>query len=159
MRLWRIVPRSSSSNLRKIISHLLDTTWIRSNVPKLTNASLVSILSKLTGIFSDVQNVQSGVKSSSVLPSWWVILLPTVTHSSVSPSYHSKIPLQGILGALSNQHFQMNPNNREPVFCILVNSQNKIGWQHLLKGRFSKQWTQIQGRHILDDPELDHEKQ
>jgi hypothetical protein len=60
------------------------------------------------------------------------------------------ILLQGIRGALSNQHFQMNPNNREPIFRALVNSQNKIGWQHILKGRFSKQWTQIQGRHILD---------
>jgi hypothetical protein len=42
---------------------------------------------------------------------------------------------------------------------MLVNSQNKLGWQHLLKGRFSKQWTKIQGRHILEDPELDQEKQ
>jgi hypothetical protein len=53
----------------------------------------------------------------------------------------------------------MNPNNRKPVFCMLVNSQNKVGWQHLLKGCFSKQWTKIQGRHILEDPELDQEKQ
>jgi hypothetical protein len=53
----------------------------------------------------------------------------------------------------------MNPNNREPIFRALVNSQNKIGWQHLLKGRFSKQWTQIQGRHIMDDPDIDPEKQ
>jgi hypothetical protein len=52
--------------------------------------------------------------------------------------------IQGIAGALSNQHFQMNPNNRKHVFCMLVNSQNKIGWQHLLKGRFSKQWTRVQ---------------
>jgi hypothetical protein len=53
----------------------------------------------------------------------------------------------------------MNPNNREPVFPMLVNSQNTIGWQHLLKGRFSKQWTNIQGRrHILEDPELDHQE-
>jgi hypothetical protein len=46
------------------------------------------------------------------------------------------------------------------MFHMLVNSQNKIGWQHLLKGHFSKQWTKIQGRHILlEDPELDQEKQ
>jgi hypothetical protein len=69
------------------------------------------------------------------------------------------ILIQGIRGALANQHFQMNPNNREPVFRALVNSQNKIGWQHLLKGRFSNQWTIIQGRHILDDPEIDQQKQ
>jgi hypothetical protein len=54
----------------------------------------------------------------------------------------------------------MNPNNCEPVFRMLVNSQNKIGWQHLLKGCFSKQWTKIQGRHILEDTlELDQEKE
>ena len=54
----------------------------------------------------------------------------------------------------------MNPNNREPIFRALVNSQNSIvGWQHLLKGRFSNHWTQIQGRHILDDLERDQEKQ
>ena len=40
----------------------------------------------------------------------------------------------------------MNPNNREPVFRALINSQNN-------------QWTQIQGRHILDKPEIDQEKQ
>jgi hypothetical protein len=69
------------------------------------------------------------------------------------------ILLQGIRGALANQHFQMNPNNREPLFRTLVNAQNKIGWQHLLKGRFSKHWTQIQDRHIMDEPDIDHEKQ
>jgi hypothetical protein len=53
----------------------------------------------------------------------------------------------------------MNPNNREPIFRALVTSQNKIGWQHILKGRFSKQWTQIQGRHILDKPDIDSQKQ
>jgi hypothetical protein len=67
--------------------------------------------------------------------------------------------IQGVQGSLSNQHFQMNHNNNEPIFCMLINSQNKIGWQHLLKGRFSKQWTTIQGRHILEDLELDQEKQ
>jgi hypothetical protein len=53
----------------------------------------------------------------------------------------------------------MNPNNCEPVFRKLVNSQIKIGWQHLLKGGSSKQWTKVQERHILEDPELDQEKQ
>jgi hypothetical protein len=53
----------------------------------------------------------------------------------------------------------MNPNNRKNVFRMLVNSQNKISWQHLFKGCSSKQWTKIQGRHILEDPELDQEKQ
>ena len=69
------------------------------------------------------------------------------------------IMLQGIRGALSNQRFQMNSNNREPSFCMLVNSQNRIGWQHMLKGRFSHHWTQIQGRHIFEDPTLNSEKQ
>jgi hypothetical protein len=69
--------------------------------------------------------------------------------------------IQGIQGALFKQeHSQTTPNStREPVVHMLVSSKNKISWHHLLKGRFSKQWTQIQGRHILEDPELDHEKQ
>jgi hypothetical protein len=49
----------------------------------------------------------------------------------------------------------MNPNNRKNVFRMLVNSKNKIGWQHLLKGCFSKQCAKIQERQILEDPELD----
>jgi hypothetical protein len=69
------------------------------------------------------------------------------------------ILLQGVRGALSNHRFQMNPNNREPLFRALVNSQNKIGWHQLLKGRFSKQWTQIQDQHLLDDIDIDNEKQ
>ena len=62
--------------------------------------------------------------------------------------------IQGVRGALANPQFQVNPN-----FRALVNSQNNIGWQHLLKGCFSNQWIQIQGRHILDRPEIDQEKQ
>ena len=69
------------------------------------------------------------------------------------------ILIQGVREARANPNFEMNPNNREPVFRALVNSQNRIGWQHLIKGRFSKQWTQIQGRHILDESEIDQEKQ
>ena len=56
------------------------------------------------------------------------------------------ILLQEIRGALANPQFQRNLNKREPIFRALVNSQNKIGWQHLFKGRFSSQWTQIQPR-------------
>jgi hypothetical protein len=67
--------------------------------------------------------------------------------------------IQGIRGALSNPLYQMNPNNREPRFRMLVNAQNRIGWQHILKGRFSHHWTQTQGRHIIDDPALDASKQ
>ena len=37
---------------------------------------------------------------------------------------------------------------------VLCNSQNKIGWQHLLKGPFSNQWTQIQGQRILRTQKL-----
>ena len=53
----------------------------------------------------------------------------------------------------------MDPNNRKPIFQTLVNSQNSIGWQHLLMGRFSNHWIQIQGQPILDDAEKDQEKQ
>ena len=74
--------------------------------------------------------------------------------------YLALILIQGIGGVLSNQHFQMNSNNSEPIFPpLLVNCQNKIGWQRLLKRRFGNHWTQIQGLHILDDPELDLENE
>jgi hypothetical protein len=69
------------------------------------------------------------------------------------------ILLHGICGALSDHCFQMNPNNREPLFRALVNSQNKIGWHQLLKGRCSKQWTQIQDQHLLDDTDINNKKQ
>jgi hypothetical protein len=59
------------------------------------------------------------------------------------------ILLQGTRGALSNQHFQINSNNREPAFCMLVKSQDRIGWQHILKGCFSHHWTQIQAQSLL----------
>jgi hypothetical protein len=39
-----------------------------------------------------------------------------------------------------------------------VATQNQIGWQHLLKGRFSKHWTAYQQQHIYDDPDLDDAK-
>jgi hypothetical protein len=85
----------------------------------------------------------------------WLMLWPTITQLDLA-----LILLQGIRGALSNQHFQINPNNRKPAFCMLVNSQNTIGWQHPLKGSFSKQRTQIQGSRILEDPQLlDQEKE
>jgi hypothetical protein len=38
--------------------------------------------------------------------------------------------------------------NREASFELLVSSQNDIGWSHLLRGRFSHHWGQIQQDHI-----------
>jgi hypothetical protein len=52
------------------------------------------------------------------------------------------ISIQGTRVALSNQRFQMDPNNPEPILrAPPVNSQNKVGWQNLPKARFSKQGT------------------
>jgi hypothetical protein len=93
---------------------------------------------------------------------WRAEMLRTLGESLITNHAQPDIALlllQGIRGALSNHHFQMNPNNREPLFRALVNSQNKIGWHQLLKGRFSKQWTQIQDQHPLDDTDIDNEKQ
>jgi hypothetical protein len=46
------------------------------------------------------------------------------------------ILLQGVRVALNDPSYQMNIATREPRFQYLVNAQNKIGWQHLLQGRF-----------------------
>jgi hypothetical protein len=65
-------------------------------------------------MFSAVPNVCCGVKSF-FLP--WVT---TLTNIHREPNLALML-IQGIQGALSNQHFQMNPNNDEPIFCMLVN--------------------------------------
>jgi hypothetical protein len=93
---------------------------------------------------------------------WRAEMLRTLGESLITNHTQPDIALillQGIRGALSNHRFQMNPNNREPLFRALVNSQNKIGWHQLLKGRFSKQWTQIQDQHLLADIDIDNAKQ
>jgi hypothetical protein len=83
--LWRTVPRSSLSNLRMIVSLLVDAC-IRSNALKLTDAQPVSTLSKPAGIFSAAPNIHSGMKSFSTP---WVIVLSAITHSSISLSSYS----------------------------------------------------------------------
>jgi hypothetical protein len=78
----------------------------------------------------------------------------TLSYNHTQPDL-TLILLQGIRGALSNPTFQMSAANREPQFVSLVNAQNKIGWQHILKGRFSNRWLQIQQLHIRTDPDID----
>jgi hypothetical protein len=59
---------------------------------------------------------------------WWEELLRTLGDLLAINKIQldlALILLQGIRGALSNQHFQMNPNNREPSFRTLVKAQNK----------------------------------
>jgi hypothetical protein len=51
----------------------------------------------------------------------------------------------------------MNANDSEPSFVSQL-PQNQVGWQRILKGRSSHHWIQIQGRHVLDNPELSSEK-
>ncbi len=48
----------------------------------------------------------------------------TLANNHTQPNLALMLLIQGIQGALSNQHFQqMNPNNRKKVFGMLVNSQ------------------------------------
>ena len=55
----------------------------------------------------------------------------------------------GVRGALQNDPlFDMPTTNRKASFKLLVSSQNDIGWDHLLRGRFSPHWVQIQQDHI-----------
>jgi hypothetical protein len=68
------------------------------------------------------------------------------------------ILLQGVRGTLNDPSYQMNVATREPRFQYLVTAQNKIGWQHILKGRFSHHWLQCQQLHIYLDPDIDSTK-
>jgi hypothetical protein len=66
--------------------------------------------------------------------------------------------LQGVCEAINDPTFQMDVTNREPRFQYLVQAQNLIGWNHLLKGRFSHHWLQYQQVHIYFDPGTDSTK-
>jgi hypothetical protein len=68
------------------------------------------------------------------------------------------ILLQGVRGAIHNPEFQMDIATREPRFQYLVTAQNAIGWQHIMKGRFSHHWLQCQQAHIYLDPDIDETK-
>jgi hypothetical protein len=81
----------------------------------------------------------------------------TTNHPNTQPDL-TIILLQGVRGALHDPSYQMNIATREPRFQYLVNAQNKIGWQHLLKGRFSHHWLQCQQLHIYLDPSIDSTK-
>jgi hypothetical protein len=67
--------------------------------------------------------------------------------------------LQGVRGALHDPMFQMTATNREPRFQYLVTAQNQIGWNHILKGRFSHHWLQLQQVHIYIGPDTNSTKQ
>ena len=69
------------------------------------------------------------------------------------------ILMVGVRGALQNDPlFDMPTTNREASFELLVSSQNDIGWDHLLRGRFSHHWVQIQQDHIDHDHEVSSKK-
>jgi hypothetical protein len=69
------------------------------------------------------------------------------------------ILLQGVREAIRDPNYQMDATNRETRFQLLVQAQNLIGWNHLLKGRFSHHWIQCQQVHIYLDPDTDSTKQ
>jgi hypothetical protein len=52
----------------------------------------------------------------------------------------------------------MTVATREPCFQYLVTAQNKIGWQHILKGRFSHHWLLFQQLPIYLDHDIDATK-
>jgi hypothetical protein len=69
------------------------------------------------------------------------------------------ILMLGIQGALQDDPmFDMPTDNREPSFALLVHSQNDIGWSHLLRGRFSHHWVQLQQAHIDHEDEISSKK-
>ena len=69
------------------------------------------------------------------------------------------ILMVGIQSALQDDPlFDMPTDNREASFEILVPSQNDIGWSHLLRGRFSHHWVQLQQDHIDREDEVSSKK-
>ena len=69
------------------------------------------------------------------------------------------ILMVGIQGALRDDPlFNMPTTNREVSFELLVSAQNDIGWDHLLRGRFSHHWVQIQQNHIDHEDEVSSKK-
>ena len=67
--------------------------------------------------------------------------------------------MDGVRGALQNDPlFNMPTTNRKASFELLVSSQNGIGWDHLLRGRFSHHWVQIQQDHIDHDHKVSSKK-
>jgi hypothetical protein len=69
------------------------------------------------------------------------------------------ILIQGVREAIKDPNYQMDESNRETRFQLLIHAQNMIGWNHLLKGRFSHHWIQCQQAHIYMDPDTDSTKQ
>jgi hypothetical protein len=67
-------------------------------------------------------------------------------------------PSNRIQGTLLDQNFQLDPTNREARFELLANSQNEISWSHLLRGRLSHHWVQIQQVHINSDDDISSKK-
>jgi hypothetical protein len=67
--------------------------------------------------------------------------------------------IQGICVAIIDPTYQMPEENRKIRFKPLVREQNSIGWNHILKGRFSHKWVQCQQLHIHLDPGTDSTKQ
>ena len=65
----------------------------------------------------------------------------------------------GIQGAPRNDpFFDMPTTNREFSFELLASAQNDIGWDHLLRGRFSHHWVQTQQHHIDHEDEASSKK-
>ena len=52
----------------------------------------------------------------------------------------------------------MPTKKRKACFKLLVSSQNDIGWSHLLRGRFSHNWVQIQQDHADPEEEISSQK-
>ena len=130
--LWRTAPKFSSSNLHTTIFQLKDACT-ESNLRQITSANLhPSHRNRLA--HSKLPQPRSLCRKELLRGALGETL--TIHHTQLDLAL---ILIEGIWGTLTNQHFQMNPNNREPIFRALVNSQKKIGWQHLLKGRFSNQ--------------------
>jgi len=68
-------------------------------------------------------------------------------------SIHTALPLQELL--LEGYHWALHQHQQSVIKIpdgmeTLAAAQHAIGWEHILKGRFTKQWIPIQDRYLRD---------
>ena len=139
----RICPRPSTH----LQAHALDQTSRQQQMPPPASTSQTP-----TGIFfSAAQLIPLAHRACPPNTGWSPCHPPHPAWSGSHSTMHPRCPLQPTLSDASQR------SQTHLLSACQLREQNRF--QHLPKGCFSKQWTQIQGRHILEDPNIDQAKQ
>ena len=65
--------------------------------------------------------------------------------------------LHGIAAGLQDATFRMEIDGTPPEVHQAIKDQNKIGWDHIVKGRLAREWMRLQSQHIQRDATLRNE--